>query len=164
MGGNILETLIGAVVLVVAGLFLAFAYSTAGVRAVGGYDLIAKFDRIDGLTVGGDVRLSGIKVGTISGERLDPESYRAVVSFTVDQSLKLPDDSSAKIASQGLLGGNYLSLEPGGSDVMLKPGQEVRYTQGSVNLMDLIGQAIFGAAGSKGSAPPEGGKPAPAGK
>ena len=162
MGGNILETLIGAVVLVVAGVFLVFAYSTAGVRAVGGYELHAKFDRVDGLAVGGDVRMSGIKVGTISAERLDPETYRAVVSFTVDTSVKLPDDSSAKVASQGLLGGNYLSLEPGGSDVMLKPGQEVRYTQGAVNLMDLIGQAIFGAAGSKSGQPADGAK-APAG-
>jgi phospholipid/cholesterol/gamma-HCH transport system substrate-binding protein len=155
MSGNVVETLIGAVVLVVAAVFLLFAYSTAGVRSIGGYELVAKFDRVDGLAVGSDVRISGIKVGTITGETLDAKTYQAVVHFSVQPDLQLPDDSSAKVASQGLLGGNYLSLEVGASDKMLKPGEQVRYVQGSVNLMDLIGQAIFSFTSDKSKTAPE---------
>ncbi|HYM30315.1 MAG TPA: outer membrane lipid asymmetry maintenance protein MlaD [Candidatus Cybelea sp.] len=159
MGGNVVETLIGAAVIAVAAAFLVFAYSTAGVRSVGGYELVAKFDKVDGLSVGGDVRLSGIKVGTITSETLDPKSYQAIVRFTLAPNVQLPDDSSAKITSQGLLGGNYLALEPGGSDAFLKPGQSVQYTQGAVNLMDLIGRAIYSGTGSSKSEA----APAPAG-
>lgn len=159
MEGNVVETLIGAVVLVVAAIFLAFAYTTSGVSAVNGYTLTARFSSVDGLGVGSDVRVSGIKVGTVTGQTLDPATYQAVVHFTVEPQIKLPKDSSAKIASSGLLGSNFLSIEPGGSETMLKPGGEIRYTQGSVNLMDLIGQAIFSAAGSKGG---QGAQKAPA--
>jgi phospholipid/cholesterol/gamma-HCH transport system substrate-binding protein len=151
MSGSIVETIIGAVVIAVAGFFLTYAYTSTGSRGVGGYPLVAKFDKVDGLTIGGDVRMSGIKVGTVTGQSLDPESYRAVVNFTVDSSIKIPDDSAAKIASLGLLGGNYLALEPGGSENVLKPGEEVRYTQGAVSLLDLIGQAIFSSTGGGGS-------------
>lgn len=151
MSGNLVETLIGAVVLAVAGFFLAFAYSSAGMRGpTAGYELQARFNRADGLVVGGDVRMSGIKVGTITAQGLDPKTFDAVITFNVDARYKLPDDSAAKIASEGLLGGNYLSIEPGGSDVNLKPGESVKFTQGSVNLMDLIGQAIFSATSSAG--------------
>lgn len=150
MSGNLVETLIGAVVLLVAGFFLAFAYSTGGVGSgrVSGYELEARFTRADGLVVGGDVRLSGIKIGTITRQALDPKTYDAVVTFTVDSRYQIPEDSALKIASEGLLGGNFLSLEPGGSDKMLAPGGVVQFTQGSVNLMDLIGQAIFSATGA----------------
>jgi phospholipid/cholesterol/gamma-HCH transport system substrate-binding protein len=149
MRSNLVETLIGTIVVVVAAVFLVFAYSTAGVRTgVGGYELRAKFDRVDGLAVGGDVRLSGIKIGSVVSQELDPETYVAVVRLNIDGKVKLPEDSAARIASEGLLGGNYLSLEPGGSDVMLKNGGEIKHTQGAVNLLDLIGQAIFGAAGA----------------
>ena len=148
MGSHFVETLVGTVVVVVAAVFLVFAYTTAGVRSsVGGYELVAKFDRVDGLNIGSDVRLSGIKVGSITRQDLDPKTYVAVVRLNVDGIVKLPEDSAARIASEGLLGGNYLSLEPGGSDVMLKEGSEIKFTQGAVNLLDLIGQAIFGAAG-----------------
>jgi phospholipid/cholesterol/gamma-HCH transport system substrate-binding protein len=150
MSGNVVETLIGAVVLVVAAVFLVFAYSSAGVHALGGYELIAKFDRVDGLTVGGDVRMSGIKVGAVTAATLDPKTFQAVVHFSLQPDIKLPDDSSAKIASQGLLGGNYISIEPGGSEKYLKAGDEVHYVQGAVNLMDLISQAIFSVTGGGG--------------
>jgi phospholipid/cholesterol/gamma-HCH transport system substrate-binding protein len=150
MQGNVVETLIGAVVLVVAGVFLVFAYSTAGVRGtVQGYELVAKFSRVDGLSVGSDVRVSGIKVGTVTGQTLDPASYYAVVRMTVDKAVPMPEDSSARILSAGLLGASYLALEPGGSAKMLGNGGEIRATQGAVNIMDLIGQAVFGGAGAK---------------
>ncbi|WP_298720823.1 outer membrane lipid asymmetry maintenance protein MlaD [uncultured Ferrovibrio sp.] len=153
MNGNLVETLIGAVVLAVALFFLGFAYTKTGFGNAGlsGYELHARFNRADGLVVGGDVRLSGIKIGTITRQTLDPKTYTAVVTFSVDSRYELPEDTAVKVASEGLLGGNYLSIEPGGSDVMLKAGQEVKYTQGSVNLMDLIGQAIFSATGAGNS-------------
>lgn len=151
MNGNLVETLIGAVVLAVAGFFLAFAYTTAGLGGgVSGYELEARFSRADGLVIGGDVRLSGIKIGSITAQKLDPKTYDAVIVFSVDNRYQLPEDTAVKIASEGLLGGNYLSVEPGGSETMLKPGAAVQYTQGSVNLMDLIGQAIFSATGAGG--------------
>jgi phospholipid/cholesterol/gamma-HCH transport system substrate-binding protein len=161
MSGNLVETLIGAVVLLVAGFFLAFAYTTGGVGSgrVGGYELQARFNRADGLVNGGDVRLSGIKIGTITKQALDPKTFDAIVTFSVDSRYQLPDDSAVKIASEGLLGGNFISVEPGGSEAMLKPGSEVKFTQGSVNLMDLIGQAIFSATGAGGN-----GKEKPAGE
>lgn len=152
MRGNFVETLIGALVVLIAASFLFFAYRSAGVAKVGGYPVQAKFDRVDGLVVGSDVRLSGIKIGTITAQTLDPDSFRAVVRFDVDSGIKLPDDSSAKIASNGLLGANYLSVEPGGSDTYLQPNGEIKFTQGSINLLDLIAQAIFGATGGKSSA------------
>ncbi len=150
MGGNLVETLMGAVVLAVAGAFLVFAYSSAGTRVVDGYTLTAKFNRVDGLTLGSDVRMSGIKVGTVIDQTLDLETFYAVVKMEIDSSIELPDDSSIKVTSEGLLGGNYLALEPGGSEDLLGAGDEVEHTQGSVDLMALISQAVFSAgSGSK---------------
>lgn len=147
MKGNVLETLIGAVVIIIAALFLAFAYSHAGLNTEGGYELSARFDRVGALKVGADVRISGIKVGTVVAERLDPKSFSAVVHFTVNPDVQLPVDTAAKITSAGLLGADYLSLEPGGSEQNLKAGERIRYTQGAIDLMNLIGQAIFSATG-----------------
>lgn len=163
MRSNVLETLIGAIVLVAAGYFLVFAYNVTGMGgAANGYVLTAKFDRIDGITVGSDVRLAGVKVGTVSGQRLDPKTFQAVLEMDIDQAIALPDDSAVKIAASGLLGDNYLSLEPGGSANMLASGGEIQFTQGSVNIMDLISQAIFSSAGGGGAAEPSSEpKPAP---
>ncbi len=147
MGGNLVETLIGAAVLAVAGIFLAFGYTTSSIGSDGGFRLVAKFDRVDGLTMGSDVRMSGIKVGTVVNQRLDPATYRAVIEMDIQRGLQLPDDSSAKITSEGLLGATYMSLEAGGSEDFLESGGEIRFTQGSIDLMSLIGQAIFSATG-----------------
>ncbi len=147
MGGNVVETLIGATVLIVAGIFLAFGYSSSSVSRDGGFVLIAKFDRVDGLVVGSDVRMSGIKVGTVIGQSLDPATYQAVVKLDLDPDVKLPDDSSAKITSEGLLGATYMSIEAGGSEDLLRNGDSLRFTQGSIDLMGLIGQAIFSTTG-----------------
>ncbi|TNE33647.1 MAG: outer membrane lipid asymmetry maintenance protein MlaD [Alphaproteobacteria bacterium] len=144
MSSNIVETVIGAVVLAFATIFLVFAYRTADVNTgSGGIQLTAAFDNVDGLNIGSDVRMSGIKVGAVTGQHLDPKSYRAIISINLNDDVELPEDSSAKITSESLLGGNYLALSPGGSDTMLKDGDKITYTQGSVNIQDLIGQAIF---------------------
>ena len=147
MGGNLVETLIGAAVLAVAAMFLTFGYTSTTVGGNGGFPVIAKFDRVDGLVVGSDVRMSGIKVGTVIDQQLDPETFKAIVRLDLSADLELPDDSSAKITSEGLLGDTYMSLEAGGSEDMLKPDGEIRFTQGSIDLMSLIGQAVFSATG-----------------
>jgi phospholipid/cholesterol/gamma-HCH transport system substrate-binding protein len=149
LGNNIVETIIGAVVLAFATIFLIFAYRTADLGgASGGLSLTARFGKVDGLQVGSDVRMSGIKVGTVTAQTLDPQTYQAVVRINIDKSIKLPDDTGAKIAAESLLGGNYLDLEPGGSDMILQDGDEITFTQSSVSLMDLIGQAIFSSSSS----------------
>ncbi|TNE35892.1 MAG: outer membrane lipid asymmetry maintenance protein MlaD [Alphaproteobacteria bacterium] len=144
MGSNIVETLVGTLVLVVAGFFLTYAYQTADMNnTAGGYKVIAQFDRVDGLVVGADVRMSGIKIGTVSDQALDQQTYYANVTMIIDKEVLLPEDTSAKITSEGLLGGSYISLEPGGSMDMLGEGGEITMTQGSIDLMGLIGKAIF---------------------
>ena len=148
MGGKLLETLIGAVVLLVAVGFLGFVWSSTEVGTVQGYELVAKFDRVDGLGIGSDVRLAGIKVGTVVDQELEHETYLAVVRMSVDPAVQIPTDSSAKIASNGLLGDKYLSLAPGAEEKLLQPGGVIQFTQSSVELIDLLGQAIFGQAQS----------------
>jgi phospholipid/cholesterol/gamma-HCH transport system substrate-binding protein len=139
----------GAVVLIVAGFFLVFAYTRGNVAAVAGYSITAKFSAIDGLDVGDDVRVSGIRVGSVTGQTLDPEYFRAVVAMSIDPSVRLPADTSALIASDGLLGGKYVALAPGGLDEMLEPGAEITLTQPAVNLETLLGKFIYNAgAGS----------------
>ncbi|GLQ07049.1 outer membrane lipid asymmetry maintenance protein MlaD [Sneathiella chinensis] len=150
MGNQIVETVIGGVVLAFAAIFLIFAYRTADIGSGGnGVHLTARFDQIDGLNVGSDVRMSGIKVGTVTSQDLDPQTFQAIVGLSVDSAIKLPEDTAAKVASEGLLGGSYLALEPGGADELLESGDEITYTQSAVNLMDLIGQAIFSAGSGK---------------
>lgn len=151
---NVVEFLAGAIVLAVAGLFLFYAYTTAGEARVSGYQLQAQFDRVDGLTVGSDVRISGIKVGVVLEERLDVDDYLATVVFSVDENVRLPVDSSAKITTSGLFGGAYLAIQPGGAEEMLQEDDSISYTQGSVDLLGLIGQAVFSASGDGGGGAP----------
>ncbi|GAB0115241.1 outer membrane lipid asymmetry maintenance protein MlaD [Acidisoma sp. C75] len=140
---NAAEVLAGLVVLVVAAGFLAYALATSGAASIPGNIYTASFDRIDGLSVGSDVRMAGVKVGTVTETAIDPQTYLAKVDFTVAKDIALPTDSSAAIASQSLLGGKYLSLVPGGSETMIKPGGAITVTQGSVSLEDLLGKFIF---------------------
>jgi len=154
MQNNLVETLIGAIVVVIAAVFLIYGYKTAGVRDTDGYRVEARFDRVDGLTNGSDVRLSGIKIGTVVGQKLDPETYQAVVVLRLDSKIPVPDDSNARITSSGLLGSSYVALSPGGSPDPLKEGGEIMFTQGAVDLISLLGQAIFSpnSSGDKGGA------------
>ncbi|HUD50864.1 outer membrane lipid asymmetry maintenance protein MlaD [Parvibaculum sp.] len=149
MQSNLVETLIGAIVVVIAGVFLFYGYSTSGMRSANGYHVKAEFDRIDGLANGSDVRLSGIKIGTVVSQTLDPSNYQAIVTLSLAPDVKIPDDSSAKITSEGLLGSNYIAVTPGGSEDYLKDGSEISFTQGSVDLMGLISQAVFSTGSGK---------------
>ena len=140
---SLAETLTGAVVLVVAIGFLGYAVANTGRTPLGGYTLHARFDRIDGLVVGADVRVAGVKVGSVNSARVDPKTYQADVAFSVQDSVKLPRDTSAEITTDGLLGGKYVSLEPGGDDKMLPPGGLVTITQSAISLEQLLGKFIF---------------------
>jgi phospholipid/cholesterol/gamma-HCH transport system substrate-binding protein len=136
------ETIIGALVVAVAVAFLYFAYTSTSEGSLTGYTVSATFNRVDGLSVGTDVRMSGIKIGTVSSLNLNPKTYLAVAHLTINNNVKLPDDSSIKITSSGILGNSYLSVTPGGSDKMIAPGGRIVNTQGSVDLMGLIGRMI----------------------
>lgn len=149
MQGNFVETLIGLAVVAVAAAFFYFAATTTGSGpGAAGYELVAKFDRVDGISSGSDVKLSGIKVGVVSRQDLDPATYRAVVRMSIQPGIKIPDDSAIKITNEGLLGGSYLSIAPGGSDVMLQSGQEFGTTQGAVDLIGLLSRAFLSGSSS----------------
>ena len=151
------EVLTGAAVLLVAAGFLGFAVAHSG-RSTGsaGYDLTARFDHIDGLTLGSDVKIAGVKVGSVTEQSIDPKTFQAIVGVRIDGAIKLPKDSSAEIVSDGLLGGKYLSLTPGGEDDNLKPGGRISITQSAVSLEQLLGKFIFSVTSLNGG----GAKPA----
>lgn len=144
MANQTVETLIGAVVLCVTGGFLYYATANADLGNATTYDLNAQFFKADGIGRGGDVRVSGVKVGTVSGLTLDPETFKANIEMAIDKAVKVPSDSSASIASDGLLGGSFVAIEPGGSEYFLEQGESIKHTQGSVSLLDLIGKAVAG--------------------
>lgn len=143
MSRNPIETILGAVVLLVAGAFLAFAYNMADVKAVEGYSLKASFTKVGGLTPGGDVRISGIKVGTVVGMELDSDNFNAVISMTILPHLKLPVDTVASVTSEGLLGGKYVKLEPGHSKDVIASGGVIKNTKDNKALEELVGEIIF---------------------
>ncbi len=144
MSSNLVESLIGAVVLLVAGWFLVFAYERTDMGAGNGYTLTARFDRIDGIGVGSDVRMAGIKVGTVTDSRLDAQTFQAVVTLSLDEEVELPSDTAIAITAEGLLGGTYMNLLPGGMDDVLQDGDEISETQDAVDLLGLIGKFIYG--------------------
>lgn len=139
MKNNIVETLMGALVLAVAASFLSFAFNHAAVSTSDGKNYLVKFDKVDGLSVGGDVKISGIKVGSIVEQHLDKETFYAVVTINIDPSIRLSESTFAKITSEGLLGGNYLVLDPGDDeDELLEEGDEITNTQGAVDFLGLL--------------------------
>lgn len=148
MKRSVIETVLGGVILFVAAFFLIFSYKTANVSPVSGYDLVADFSTIGGLKPGDDVQISGVKIGSISRVDLNPETYLARVTITIDPSIKVPDDTAALISSESLLGGRFLALEPGGSEDLLAPGGRIPYTQSPQNLEQLLGQFIFSMQGA----------------
>ncbi len=143
MNRSVVETLIGALVLGIAVSFIVFAYQTAGVETVAGYEVKARFTSVDGLKVGDDVRIGGIKIGSVLEQTLDSESFMAVVRMSIDNEVELSDDTFASVASEGLLGGKYVAIEPGGDENIIEAGGEITMTQESVNLETLLGKAIY---------------------
>ncbi len=155
MHRNHIEAVLGAVVLAIAAIFLWFAYSVADIKTNSGYPITARFDKVGGLKTGSDVRLSGIKVGTVTSMSLDPKTYQAQVEISLRNDLQLPADTVAEISSEGLLGGNFLSLVPGSEETMIPSGGNIKYTQSPVDLVQLLGRFIFSGADKKSENAPQ---------
>ena len=150
MGRNAIETVMGAAVLLVAAVFVYFAINTAQIKAVTGYEIDARFFKVGGLGKGSDVRISGIKVGTVVSSLLDPVTYDAVVTMTIRPDIKLASDTVATIASSGMLGDKYVMLVPGQSDTFLAAGDLITDTKDFKSLEDQVGEIIFLASGGEG--------------
>ncbi len=143
MKRSIAETILGLVVIIAAGLFLTYSIKTADVGAADGYTVTADFSNIGGLMIGDEVQISGVKVGSITNIELLPEIYLARVHINLRDQYKVPTDTAALVSSEGLLGGLYMSLEPGADEDTLEDGDAIQYTQAPQNLEQLLGQFIF---------------------
>jgi len=171
MGRNAIETVLGAVVLLVAGFFLVFAYSSADLRKVEGYIVSANFPMVDGLKEGGDVKVNGVKVGSIAAMRLiteaGPTQYLVELKMTLLPSVKLPTDTIAMVASESLLGGKYMALEIGVEDenIPTDGSGKLTRTQAPMRLDDLIGQRTYSSKKTDTAAPspPPAAAPVPSG-
>jgi len=154
MKDSAVETAIGAIVIIIAAAFFVFVYSTTDKGAAsGGYRVVAQFDNIGAVNVGTDVRMAGIKIGSVVAQELDPETYQARVTLVIDPKLKLADDTSAKISSEGLLGASYIALEPGGSETLIEDGGEIQITQGAVDIWKLVSESMFNKPATEDAAP-----------
>jgi len=147
MGKNAVETILGAVVLVAAITFLVFALNTAQVSTVKGYKVSAAFFKVGGLTSGSDVRINGIKVGTVSDLNLDAGTFDAVVSMSIRDDVKIPTDRVAAIGSSGIVGGKFVSIQPGGAKEYLPENGKISRTKDFKSLEDQVGEIIFLATG-----------------
>lgn len=152
MRQNVLEVLVGACVVVIAVLFFTYVYATSGVRlSQDGYRVTAVFQNVEGVRVGSDIRLGGVKVGSVVQQSLDPETYDVTVTFSLARYLKIPEDTTVKITSDGLLGAKFLALEPGGSDVLIEEGGRLAHTQGAIDLWAVVSDFLFSAKGKNRS-------------
>ena len=150
MKRNIIETVLGAVVLAVAVGFLIFAFQSSGLSSGGsGYEVNAQFDNASGLTPGAEVRMAGVKIGSVVSQTLNTDTFFADVVLTIEDGLHLPTDTSARIVPDGLLGSNYVSLEPGADEETIKPGGQLTYTQGAINVVDILGRFMFSSGDGK---------------
>jgi len=145
------EALVGGAVLAVAVGFFVYAGQVTGMGgSASEYRLNASFRSADGVSIGTDVRLAGVKVGRVVDIGLDPKTYRAKTTFTVREGIAVPDDSAVSVASDGLLGDNYLQILPGGSPLYFEPGDEIEFTQGSVSLVGLLMKFVSGQGQAQG--------------
>ncbi|GAA6193920.1 outer membrane lipid asymmetry maintenance protein MlaD [Phaeobacter gallaeciensis] len=147
---NLTEVLVGGAVLAGAIAFAVYATQATGLsQSSAGYDLGASFRSLEGVSVGTDVRLAGVKIGTVTDVALNPESYRADTRFTVANEILIPDDSAVVISSEGLLGGNFVEIMPGGSPFNLEAGDQIEDTQGAVSLISLLVKFVAGSGESE---------------
>ncbi|SIO02800.1 outer membrane lipid asymmetry maintenance protein MlaD [Vannielia litorea] len=147
MSENTTEAIVGACVLAAAAGFLWYAsgLTDGGGSGGGSYPLVASFRSAEGISVGTDVRLAGVKIGSVRGLDLNAETFRAEATFSISDGINLPEDSSAAISSEGLLGGNFIEIIPGGSPFNLEAGGEIEDTQGAVSLIGLLSKFVSGA-------------------
>ena len=147
MAENTVEVLVGGLIVAIAAGFVVYAGQATGfARAPESYPLIASFRSVEGVTVGTDVRLAGVKIGSITGLSLNPATFFADATISVQNGILLPEDSAILVSSEGLLGGNFIEILPGGSAVNLEPGSEIEDTQGAVSLISLLMKFVGGAA------------------
>ena len=152
MKNSAMETLLGAVILVIAGLFLFYSMKMGGVSTSSDhYTVTADFSEIGGLKSGDAVQISGVKVGSVARVELMPETFLARVFMSVENGVELPTDTSALISSESLLGGRYLALQPGADEEFIEEGDHIQYTQAPQNLEQLLGQFIFNASSGDSS-------------
>ena len=142
-GNNFFEALLGFLILALSIFLLGYSYIRTSEGKLDGYTINAKFSRVDGMSTGADVKISGVKVGQIQSLDLDPQTYLAIATIKLKNSIKVPKDSSAEIVGEGLLGSKYLSLNLGNSDVVLKAGETIKNTQGSITVESLISKYLF---------------------
>jgi phospholipid/cholesterol/gamma-HCH transport system substrate-binding protein len=156
MKNSTVETLIGTAVVAIAAAFFIYAYQASDkASAAGSYRLSAEFDNAEGVSVGTDVRVAGVKIGSVVDFTLNPENFQANVVMELDPRLKLTEDATAKVTAEGLLGSKFISLEQGGAETILAEGGVISNTQGAVDIWSLISQAMFEnkSAAPAGSAP-----------
>ncbi|MEL6522689.1 MAG: outer membrane lipid asymmetry maintenance protein MlaD [Pseudomonadota bacterium] len=149
MSENLTEVTVGGLVLAIAVGFLVYAGQVTGLTsdaAGGSYDLTASFRSADGIAVGTEVRLAGVKIGSVTEMDLNLQTYRADVTVSVERAIEVPEDSSIAISSEGLLGGNFVEIVPGGSPFALEPGSEIEDTQGAISLIGLLSRFVSGEA------------------
>ncbi|MGH1453638.1 MAG: outer membrane lipid asymmetry maintenance protein MlaD [Paracoccaceae bacterium] len=146
MSENKSEIIVGGVVLAVAVGFIVYAAQAAGLSGAtsSGYPLTASFRSLEGVSVGSDVRLAGVKIGAVTAIELNPKTFRADTEINVKTGIDIPDDSAIVISSEGLLGGNFVEIMPGGSPFNLESGAEIEDTQGSVSLISLLLKFVSG--------------------
>lgn len=149
MHRNVIETVLGAVVLLVAGIFLLFALQFSSNAGVKGYDLLAEFRATDGLKIGDEVRMAGVKIGTVTQIALKPEDYGAVVTMRLEPQAQVSVDSTVSIHTDGLFGGKYMEILIGGETENLKPGQRFGFVQDSVIVEELIEKIVSYAEGAR---------------
>ena len=137
------ETIMGLVVLIIAVLFLTFALRVSDLQVVKGYTLTADFMKVGGLSIGSDVRINGIKVGTVTAQTLNNEDYTVKVTFSISADTKLPKDSVVAIVGDGLMGDNFVKIEPGKSTEYLSDGDSFTKTKDFKTLEDMVGEIIF---------------------
>lgn len=161
---HLTETVVGAAVLIAAGGFLTYGLgATRSGGDAGGYTVLARFGQVGGLAPGAEVRVAGVRVGSVAAVELDPETYFAVTRLRLDRGVRLPEDSSARISTDGLLGDAHVAVEPGGAAELLPAGGEIADTQGAVDIFGLLGGALRGPAPAQTSNPgaPSPGAPSP---
>lgn len=137
---NFLDAFLGLLVLLVSGTFIFYIYVTVDSKLFKNdkFQLHARFDNVDGIVAGSKVKLSGVNIGSVRSISLDPENFYAFITIDFDKEYSFPDDTEASVQLEGLLGGSYISILPGGSDVILLKNQEILFTQGSTSLINLM--------------------------
>lgn len=156
MRRDLVETLVGGLVLLLVVLGIVIGFANSGVSTVEGYTIKAEFDDVSGVSVGTEVRLAGVKVGTVTDKALAGDARLAILTLSIDRAAVVPADSKIRILPEGLLGGSYIAIEPGGADEDLADGAAVAFdrTQGAINVIDLLGRLVVQAAGNSGQQQP----------